>query len=332
MENHIRKKLICAMLAILLVSSHVLSSFSAEAATRKCKILLYSSITGKQIGYCTVDYDSSFIIPVPPKSRFNYSMYNFLGWDKVRGKKDHPSYIPGKPYQITSNLKLYDVAFPLANDTVSIPQHVPSQFSSVIMVGDSRTWHIEIATYQQRRKRRINNVYFVTRTGGGIINCLENISDYQPGKYYPLGPSGELFQLVERLNQPSGKPIVIILNLGVGETDLNKYQLSDISKNAYHSIRILYELADTLKDYNVKLYYASIAPANDVLSSGRMSSRIIYSFNERLYPYISRHYTWLNFYEKMYTSGFAFCPSKDGIHYSRNTSTRLYNFLINGIK
>lgn len=249
-----------------------------------------------------------------------------LGWSRTKGKHTNPEYFTGDPLPASGNA-FYMVEYRKSDDReISNSKLIsPSNYGHVYIVGDSRSnmARAVVSPY-------VKNVTFIAKSGMGLHWLKgDSLSPERPGAYY---------QLVAELRKNAGKSkkkSAVVFNLGVNDL-----------YNATAYAQFMNAMAPTLKKYNCDLYFMSVNPVNEAFYNYRYAKtgigqvyrtepRVTYfnnvlksQLNSRFYKYIDsctylRKTGWLTWYVNGYY---------DGLHYTNNTTKRIYNFMMQKVE
>lgn len=234
----------------------------------------------------------------------------FLGWSKAKNKINNPEYESGSKIP-KKTASYYMVVFPISKDIKPSSIFKPSTYKTVYFIGDSRTVAIDDALGSKQPK----NVVFISKGGMGYT-WLKNTA-------YP-----KLLQYVKK-NSKYKKAVVI----GFGANDI---------QNINYYISFYNTIGTTLKKYNCDLYLTPINPVNSAVIKNHFGSIKKYrtetnvkKFNSQLYNKVCKknnNFTYINTYNYLLKTGWIsyrqYTSVRDGLHYSANTSLKIYNYVI----
>lgn len=267
---------------------------------------------------------NSYTLP----SAENPEGYTFMGWstkpnvvvtgsNPVKAQYEAGEVLPS----VTSTVHLYQVMYQRSSEKNIISSQMArpdlNRYSSVIMVGDSRTVRMRQTLESQNCGANMSGARFVAASGQGL-------------KWFETEGYTLLKNQIRHVNPTSSKPAAIVFNLGIND-------LSRISEY----IAYMNQIAPELQAMHCKLFYMSLNPINSVMieKTGRLSRRTeagTRDFNSRLKTGLSGNYTYIDSYSWLMKTGFGTCNGKngkdssedDGLHYTVKTYKRIYDFCL----
>ena len=322
-KKYLNLSAFCLIIMVLLIAAPV------YADSRTCTVRLCFSENQEVYQKIKVPPNTSVCLPVPDPKSYDYSKKNFMGWDTQRGKFRNAKYVPGKSVLIKGNITLYDVSFSVKDDVAEKPVSVPSKYKKVIIVGDSRMKGIYNGVVQRYGMDPLSKVRFLYKTGHGFSwfnDVIGSYKSFNPRSKYKPGAASELYGYLKKDSGNGKNRIAVIIAYGVG--DIHGAENSkEVSRAVKRVVKILNALAEDLKKQNVDLYYANIGPGNGRLSKYLQEADIM-KYNKGINGQLN-NYTIIPLCQMMYQHGFFFNQPADGVHYSVNTSTRMFNLLMN---
>lgn len=233
---------------------------------------------------------------------------NCTGWSRTKGKSKDPDYIAGDKIPSKSGT-YYMVTFKKSQDIMPTKILTPN-CDALYIVGDSRANYMMWAL--QSTDTLPDNVKFVAESGQGLYW-------FKNSGYSKLREKMDIQE-----GQKQNSEHIVIITLGVNDQG-NGLQYVDYMK------MISKELTSC---YNCKLYYMSVNPLNNatlqLCSPGNTAStqgaielnKIFYSgFCSKS----NQFYTYIDTYDYLLKNGWS---APDGIHFSVNTSLRIYNYCV----
>lgn len=186
------------------------------------------------------------------------------------------------------------------------------KYSRIFLVGDSRTMQMYLTI-----RKMLKKTTFVYGNGGGLV--------WFKSTGYP-----SLLSKVKAQSAKRKKKSAVVLNLGVND-------LRNVKKYISYYKKIYKELSN----YNCDLYIMSVNPIDVIRmkDGGRHLAKAatsVISFNKKLKAGVGSRYTWVDTYSKLMESGWTtqgsvYDGGGDGVHYTKATYQRIYNFLIEAI-
>lgn len=232
----------------------------------------------------------------------------FLGWSTTKGHSKHPMYyaddvIPRK------NAIYYMVVLRKSQNKAPNSIVQSASYDNVLFVGDSRTLGMSMALGTSMPL----NVDTVCKGGAGIAWFKE------------VGYK-RLVNKIQNLPQESKKAVII--NFGVN--DLNDYS---------EYPQYMKEVAKKLQAYGCDMYYMSINPINSaVIKKYRGMHRTekqINDINKNFYTKLcsgsNKYYKYIDTYNYLRSTGWISNDRNDGVHYSKETYLRIYDYTIRHI-
>ena len=186
------------------------------------------------------------------------------------------------------------------------------KYSQVFLVGDSRTMQMYLTI-----RKMLKSTTFVYGNGGGLL-------------WFKQTGYASLLGKVRAQSSRSRKKSAVVLNLGVNDL-----------WNVKNYVAFYKQISGELSRYNCELFIMSVNPIDVVRmrDGGRHLAKNAYSvitFNRKLKKGVGKAYTWVDTYSKLLESGFTtqgsvYDGGGDGVHYTKATYQRIYNFLIGEI-
>lgn len=239
-----------------------------------------------------------------------------LGWSKTLGKISNPEYLAGD--KIPSKVgKYYMVKFGPSDDRAPSYLYTPEKHDKVFFVGDSRTVQLRWALGSQRSSK----VDFVAEGGQGL-------DWFKTTGYQQLHKKMEA---VYKSNHQAKQAVVI--NLGINDLDHYREYISYMKKVSTMLRR----------DFNCDMYYMSLNPINSaVISASNFIPRTeqqVNLFNRSIRANLctgnKRSFQYLDCWTGLQKYGWLSNPynqnKSDGLHYSKATYLRIYNFVIQSL-
>lgn len=325
-EKHLQKVYFMLLAVLLILGMSFACSFRAYAATPSVKytVRFYDKNGSSSSTYSrynkTVAAGTVYSLP----TIFNKKGYTFLGWSLKKNQTRYPDYQPGQYLKVNKNTALYAVWFPRSADSYisrsSISKLNRKKYTRAIIIGDSR------CADQRNTLRR--------EFGSSVYSGITYIAE--PAKGYSWLNSTAGRTLTSNLKRYGGgtaeRPVAVIMNLGI----------NDMSKLTRY-INYMKGLRTSLAKYHVKLFYVSLNPINSkVLGARGFHNRTelrVLKFNNSIRKNLKGICTYIDTHSSLIRNGFAFDSGlngwntgrDDGIHYSANTSKRIYNMIIDGV-
>lgn len=262
---------------------------------------------GTLYGKASIPYGKKVKFPVIDTNNGNM----FLGWSQKKGQYSSPQYYSGS-YIPNVSATYYMVEYPEKADKAPSTIRTSSKYSTVYFIGDSRTYDTSLAIGSSKP----DNVKFICKPGEGLTWFAK-------------------YGCPELLNDLIAKPVstkkAVIFNLGGNDLFNAKLYVN------YYSW-----LSNILKKYNCDLYLMSVNPVNSSMfqnyynkASYRTEQRIDV-FNNELYRSLcigkDRTFTYINTCYLLRRNGWISnrfgIGQNDGLHYSPNTSLRVYDYCI----
>ncbi len=254
-----------------------------------------------------------------------------IGWSTVKGKKAGPEYLEeetipnraGTYYMVIR--KSTDDPISGVSDLTKVTRH-----SYLYIVGDSRTAYMK-DTFG-------NNPWKVKLIGmpGGGLNWLKGLDTKHPSNGYKI----LLSNLEAQKDTTYGRHPAVVFNLGVNDLG-----------NATAYVEYYKKIAATLKKtYNCELYVMSVNPINRQMISdtairfgsaqeGTLSARTVQkvqTFNTILKKGLAGTYEYIDCNQYLLTSGWTSWANSgvnsykyaDGLHYTKSTYEKIYNYIL----
>ena len=231
-----------------------------------------------------------------------------LGWSRTPGQNTKPQYYGGDTIP-TKTGNYYMVVFHKSMDQIPASLMVPATYDRVYFVGDSRT--------------------------KGLANSLGTDKSSKVDLVYKAGRGLDWFinegysELVRKLSQDS--PVdtkAVVINLGIND-------LSNLSRY----VVCMRKFATKLQDYGCDMYYMSVNPFNSAMFPANYTRRTpakIINFNNTIRQQLctgsSKCYTYIDTFSSLRKYGWISqsetSTEPDGLHYTRATYLRIYNYCI----
>lgn len=240
----------------------------------------------------------------------------FLGWSRKKGKTSDPEYYAGDAIPNLSG-KYYMVVFKKSQDTAPTVRAAQNKFAHVYFVGDSRTLGLRNALKSQAPE----NTKFIFKAGEGL-------------RWFKKSGFSALYKDVK--SQPKNIKKAVIINLGVN--DLN-------NTTAY--VKYMKNIAKKLKGYNCTMYYLSVNPVNNAMitkyrghSTNSKTEAKVLAFNKYIYNKLcsgkKAPFNYINTYGMLRKNGWISNKNNagifDGVHYSKETYLRIYDYCMRVLK
>ena len=238
----------------------------------------------------------------------------FNGWGKAKTYRKGALYTPGE--RIPNADATYYMIGNSNKDIRTMGAYKMKQtkkYSQIFLVGDSRTMQMYLTI-----RRMLKRTAFVYGNGGGL-------SWFKSSGYATLLSKG-------RAESAKGKKkkSAVVLNLGVNDLWNVKNYISYYKK-----------IYKDLSPLNCDLFIMSVNPIDVIRmkDGGRnlaKNATSVMTFNKKLKKGVGDRYAWVDTYSKLMESGWTTQGSVndgggDGVHYTKATYQRIYNFLIEAI-
>lgn len=244
-----------------------------------------------------------------PSVDLNSENYMCLGWSRTKGKTTDPDYKTGDKIPAKTG-KYYMVVFSAKQEQTARAIEKATKYQKVYFVGDSRTVGLQYAL----KDKMPSNVDFVCKSGKGLV-------------WFQQEGYKELVQKIK--DEPLNSKKAVIINLGVNDmNNINEYTvyMKKVSENLQ-------------KKYNCKMFYLSVNPLNNAMlknAGGTRTEAQVASFNRTIYQKLcsgsNPAFTYINTCSWLQKSGWISnrynSGIHDGLHYSNETSVRIYTYCI----
>ena len=233
-----------------------------------------------------------------------------LGWSRTKGKTTNPEYKAGDKIP-TRTGNYYMVVFFSKQDRAPASIIKPTKHQMVYFVGDSRTVGLQLALGNSAP----SNVDFVCKGNQGL--------DWFRQTGYR--------ELLRKLSKQSRKrKKAVIINLGVNDmSNINTY------------VVYMRKVSENLKqNYNCDMYYLSVNPVNSAMirsyGAGTRTEAQVAAFNKTIYQKLcsgsDRAFIYINTCTNLQKYGWSSnrydAGIYDGLHYSVETTLRIYGYCI----
>lgn len=169
-------------------------------------------------------------------------------------------------------------------------------YNKIILVGDSRTHHLEPHINDSRIK-------IIAKSGQGLT-------------WFKSAGVSELNRCLASEDYTTPYPKAIVFNLGVNDlTKIDEY------------ISYMNQLAPKLINQNCTLYYMSVNPVDNTIIDNRRPDSQINAFNQALKTKLP-DFTYINCYDYLKKTGFV---TTDGLHYNSLTYRKIFEYEVNKV-
>lgn len=233
-----------------------------------------------------------------------------LGWSRTKGKTTNPEYKAGDKIP-TRTGNYYMVVFFSKQDRAPASIIKPTKHQRVYFVGDSRTVGLQLALGNSAP----SNVDFVCKGNQGL-------------DWFRQTGYRELLQKLSKQSRKTKKAVII--NLGVNDmSNINTY------------VVYMRKVSENLKqNYNCDMYYLSVNPVNSAMirsyGAGTRTEAQVAAFNKTIYQKLcsgsDRAFIYINTCTNLQKYGWSSnrydAGIYDGLHYSVETTLRIYDYCI----
>lgn len=233
-----------------------------------------------------------------------------LGWSRTKGKTTNPEYKAGDKIP-TRTGNYYMVVFFSKQDRAPASIIKPTKHQMVYFVGDSRTVGLQLALGNSAP----SNVDFVCKGNQGL-------------DWFRQTGYRELLQKLSKQSRKTKKAVII--NLGVNDmSNINTY------------VVYMRKVSENLKqNYNCDMYYLSVNPVNSAMirsyGAGTRTEAQVAAFNKTIYQKLcsgsDRAFIYINTCTNLQKYGWSSnrydAGIYDGLHYSVETTLRIYDYCI----
>lgn len=233
-----------------------------------------------------------------------------LGWSRTKGKTTNPEYKAGDKIP-TRTGNYYMVVFFSKQDRAPASIIKPTKHQMVYFVGDSRTVGLQLALGNSAP----SNVDFVCKGNQGL-------------DWFRQTGYRELLRKLSKQSRKTKKAVII--NLGVNDMS---------SINTY--VVYMRKVSENLKqNYNCDMYYLSVNPVNSAMirsyGAGTRTEAQVAAFNKTIYQKLcsgsDRAFIYINTCTNLQKYGWSSnrydAGIYDGLHYSVETTLRIYGYCI----
>ena len=233
-----------------------------------------------------------------------------LGWSRTKGKTTNPEYKAGDKIP-TRTGNYYMVVFFSKQDRAPASIIKPTKHQMVYFVGDSRTVGLQLALGNSAP----SNVDFVCKGNQGL-------------DWFRQTGYRELLRKLSKQSRKTKKAVII--NLGVND-------MSNINTYVVYMIKV----SENLKqNYNCDMYYLSVNPVNSAMirsyGAGTRTEAQVAAFNKTIYQKLcsgsDRAFIYINTCTNLQKYGWSSnrydAGIYDGLHYSVETTLRIYGYCI----
>lgn len=233
-----------------------------------------------------------------------------LGWSRTKGKTTNPEYKAGDKIP-TRTGNYYMVVFFSKQDRAPASIIKPTKHQMVYFVGDSRTVGLQLALGNSAP----SNVDFVCKGNQGL-------------DWFRQTGYRELLRKLSKQSRKTKKAVII--NLGVNDmSNINTY------------VVYMRKVSENLKqNYNCDMYYLSVNPVNSAMirsyGAGTRTEAQVAAFNKTIYQKLcsgsDRAFIYINTCTNLQKYGWISnrydAGIYDGLHYSVETTLRIYGYCI----
>lgn len=233
-----------------------------------------------------------------------------LGWSRTKGKTTNPEYKAGDKIP-TRTGNYYMVVFFSKQDRAPASIIKPTKHQMVYFVGDSRTVGLQLALGNSAP----SNVDFVCKGNQGL-------------DWFRQTGYRELLRKLSKQSRKTKKAVII--NLGVNDmSNINTY------------VVYMRKVSENLKqNYNCDMYYLSVNPVNSAMirsyGAGTRTEAQVAAFNKTIYQKLcsgsDRAFIYINTCTNLQKYGWSSnrydAGIYDGLHYSVETTLRIYGYCI----
>ena len=233
-----------------------------------------------------------------------------LGWSRTKGKTTNPEYKAGDKIP-TRTGNYYMVVFFSKQDRAPASIIKPTKHQMVYFVGDSRTVGLQLALGNSAP----SNVDFVCKGNQGL-------------DWFRQTGYRELLRKLSKQSRKTKKAVII--NLGVNDmSNINTY------------VVYMRKVSENLKqNYNCDMYYLSVNPVNSAMirsyGAGTRTEAQVAAFNKTIYKKLcsgsDRAFIYINTCTNLQKYGWSSnrydAGIYDGLHYSVETTLRIYGYCI----
>lgn len=233
-----------------------------------------------------------------------------LGWSRTKGKTTNPEYKAGDKIP-TRTGNYYMVVFFSKQDRAPASIIKPTKHQMVYFVGDSRTVGLQLALGNSAP----SNVDFVCKGNQGL-------------DWFRQTGYRELLRKLSKQSRKTKKAVII--NLGVNDmSNINTY------------VVYMRKVSENLKqNYNCDMYYLSVNPVNSAMirsyGAGTRTEAQVAAFNKTIYQKLcsgsDRAFIYINTCTNLHKYGWSSnrydAGIYDGLHYSVETTLRIYGYCI----
>ena len=233
-----------------------------------------------------------------------------LGWSRTKGKTTNPEYKAGDKIP-TRTGNYYMVVFFSKQDRAAASIIKPTKHQMVYFVGDSRTVGLQLALGNSAP----SNVDFVCKGNQGL-------------DWFRQTGYRELLRKLSKQSRKTKKAVII--NLGVNDmSNINTY------------VVYMRKVSENLKqNYNCDMYYLSVNPVNSAMirsyGAGTRTEAQVAAFNKTIYQKLcsgsDRAFIYINTCTNLQKYGWSSnrydAGIYDGLHYSVETTLRIYGYCI----
>lgn len=233
-----------------------------------------------------------------------------LGWSRTKGKTTNPEYKAGDKIP-TRTGNYYMVVFFSKQDRAPVSIIKPTKHQMVYFVGDSRTVGLQLALGNSAP----SNVDFVCKGNQGL-------------DWFRQTGYRELLRKLSKQSRKTKKAVII--NLGVNDmSNINTY------------VVYMRKVSENLKqNYNCDMYYLSVNPVNSAMirsyGAGTRTEAQVAAFNKTIYQKLcsgsDRAFIYINTCTNLQKYGWSSnrydAGIYDGLHYSVETTLRIYGYCI----
>ena len=233
-----------------------------------------------------------------------------LGWSRTKGKTTNPEYKAGDKIP-TRTGNYYMVVFFSKQDRAPASIIKPTKHQMVYFVGDSRTVGLQLALGNSAP----SNVDFVCKGNQGL-------------DWFRQTGYRELLRKLSKQSRKTKKAVII--NLGVNDmSNINTY------------VVYMRKVSENLKqNYNCDMYYLSVNLVNSAMirsyGAGTRTEAQVAAFNKTIYQKLcsgsDRAFIYINTCTNLQKYGWSSnrydAGIYDGLHYSVETTLRIYGYCI----
>ena len=316
-----------SLLALVLAALILLTSVPAKAdfggwGWSYCKVSYIMDGGETKTEY--VEYGQTIYLASAP----NTSRKNFVGWSGKEKNNGKPEFLAGSPVTIYNDRNLYAVYFDRSvtdgwsvND---IPSVKKSKYKEIIFAGDSRILRAARAVGASTLKKK-----GIKTVAKGNIGLTEFQKLPKTDGSAKKGQK-DLIAMVKADNDKKGKPIALVLCLGINDLKLLESK-EEAESMAWEYISYLKSFRNMFSKYNVRFFFLSVNPVCGDENATFRSAYVIKVFNNFVRDHLPSKWTYLNSYSYLMKSGFCPFSKSDGVHYNSKTYYKVFTYAVKKI-